>query len=189
MPGALRDELIIPSCPGPTILHKPHSLPPTPLNMLQNPSHSLYKNIRTSTQWSQIIDRNKVCVQRTKNGVSEAFLCSGRGGEGGGKGAYSQWKLTLTLSATFEMASFLSQIPDRIPSWFKIWFPVDPSNRPIRNIAKGHNGPEGWVHLAKTTSWSHITSSNINLDQISSSESRPSINFKISTNISILTKL
>ena len=86
MPGALRDELIIPSCPGPTILHKPHSLPPTPLNMLQNPSHSLYKNIRTSTQWSQIIDRNKVCVQRTKNGVSEAFLCSGRGGEGGGRG-------------------------------------------------------------------------------------------------------
>ena len=35
-----------------------------------------------------------------------------------------------------------------------------------------HNGPEGWVH---------ITSSNTNLDQISSSESRPSINFKIST--------
>ena len=35
-----------------------------------------------------------------------------------------------------------------------------------------HNGPEGWVH---------ITSSNTNLDQISSSESRPSINFKILT--------
>ena len=35
-----------------------------------------------------------------------------------------------------------------------------------------HNGPEGWVH---------ITCSNTNLDQISSSESRPSINFKIST--------
>ena len=34
-----------------------------------------------------------------------------------------------------------------------------------------HNRPEGWVH---------ITSSNTNLDQISSSESRPSINFKIS---------
>ena len=29
-----------------------------------------------------------------------------------------------------------------------------------------HNGPKGWVHLAKVTSWSHITSSNINLDQI-----------------------
>ena len=35
-----------------------------------------------------------------------------------------------------------------------------------------HNGPEGWVH---------ITSSNTNLDQISSSESWPSIDFKIST--------
>ena len=35
-----------------------------------------------------------------------------------------------------------------------------------------HNGPEGWVH---------IKSSNTNLDQISSSESRPSINFKITT--------
>ena len=35
-----------------------------------------------------------------------------------------------------------------------------------------HNGPEGWVH---------ITSSYTNLDQISSSESRTGINFKIST--------
>ena len=33
-----------------------------------------------------------------------------------------------------------------------------------------HNGPEGWVHFTST-----------NLDQISSSESWPSINFKIST--------
>ena len=44
-----------------------------------------------------------------------------------------------------------------------------------------HNGPEDWVHLTKVTSWGHITNSNTNLDQISSSESRPSINFKIST--------
>ena len=43
-----------------------------------------------------------------------------------------------------------------------------------------HNGPEDWVHLNKVTSWVHITNSNTNLDQISSSESRPSINFKIS---------
>ena len=39
-----------------------------------------------------------------------------------------------------------------------------------------HNGPEGWVHIAKVTSWSHITSSNTNLNHISSSESRLSIN-------------
>ena len=43
-----------------------------------------------------------------------------------------------------------------------------------------HNGPEGWVLLTKVTSLGHITSSNTNLDQ-TSSESRPCINFKIST--------
>ena len=40
------------------------------------------------------------------------------------------------------------------------------------NNCQRHNGPEGWAH---------ITSSNTNPDQISSSESRPSINFKVST--------
>ena len=44
-----------------------------------------------------------------------------------------------------------------------------------------HNGPEGWVHLTKVTSWGHITNSSTNLDQISSWESRPSINVKFST--------
>ena len=39
-----------------------------------------------------------------------------------------------------------------------------------------HNGPEGWVHLAKVTCWGHITSSNTNLDHISSSKSQLSIN-------------
>ena len=43
-----------------------------------------------------------------------------------------------------------------------------------------HNGPEGWVLLTKVTSLGHITSSYTNLDQ-TSSESRPSTNFKIST--------
>ena len=42
-----------------------------------------------------------------------------------------------------------------------------------------HNGPEGWVLLTKATSLGHITSSYTNLDQ-TSSESRPSTNFKIS---------
>ena len=44
-----------------------------------------------------------------------------------------------------------------------------------------HNGPKGWVLLTKVTSLGHIASSYKNLHQISSSESRPSINFKIST--------
>ena len=43
-----------------------------------------------------------------------------------------------------------------------------------------HNGPKGWVLLSKLTSLGHITSSNTNLDQ-TYSESRPCINFKIST--------
>ena len=42
----------------------------------------------------------------------------------------------------------------------------------VRKHCQRHNGPEGWVH---------ITSSNTNLDQISSSESPQSINFKILT--------
>ena len=43
-----------------------------------------------------------------------------------------------------------------------------------------HNGPEGWVLLTKVTPLGHITSSYANLDQ-TSSESRPSTNFKTST--------
>ena len=41
-----------------------------------------------------------------------------------------------------------------------------------RKHCQRHNGPEGWVHLAKVTSWGYIT----NLDHILSSESRLSIN-------------
>ena len=43
-----------------------------------------------------------------------------------------------------------------------------------------HNGPEGCVLLTKVTSLRHISNSYTNLDQ-TSSESRPSTNFKIST--------
>ena len=43
-----------------------------------------------------------------------------------------------------------------------------------------HNGPEGWVLLTKVTPLGHSTKSYTNLDQ-TSSESRPSTNFKIST--------
>ena len=59
----------------------------------------------------------------------------------------------------------------------------------IKKHCQRHNGPEGWVHLAKVTSWSHIRSSNINLDHISSLESRLSINPKSQPNIGISTKL
>ena len=44
-----------------------------------------------------------------------------------------------------------------------------------RKHCQRHNGPEGRVHLAKVSFWGHITSSNTNLDHISSSESRLSI--------------
>ena len=43
-----------------------------------------------------------------------------------------------------------------------------------------HNGHEGWVLLTKVISLGHITNSYANLDQ-TSSESRPSTNFEIST--------
>ena len=57
------------------------------------------------------------------------------------------------------------------------------------------NGPEGWVLLTEVTSLGHITISYTNLDQILSSESRPSINSNIfakyqhlNLNFKILTK-
>ena len=46
-----------------------------------------------------------------------------------------------------------------------------------------HNGPEGWVHLAKLTSWSHITSSNTNLDHIFRISTKHQL--KISTNLKV----
>ena len=51
----------------------------------------------------------------------------------------------------------------------------------MRKHCQRHNGPEGWVQLTKATWLGHIRSSKKNLDQISSSEYRPSINLKIWT--------
>ena len=48
-----------------------------------------------------------------------------------------------------------------------------------RKHCQRHNGPKGWVLLTKVSSLGHITSSYTNLDQ-TSSETRPSTNFKIS---------
>ena len=45
-------------------------------------------------------------------------------------------------------------------------------------LQKARNGPEGWVQLTKETCLGHITSWRTNLEN-STSESRPSINFKI----------
>ena len=83
-----------------------------------------------------------------------------------------------------------------IISSFASWCPKIPKYHEIStnvwNIARGTTDPtraEGWVHLAKVTSWGHNTSSNTNLDHISSSESWISINKKSQPNISISTKL
>ena len=51
----------------------------------------------------------------------------------------------------------------------------------IQKHSQRHNGPEDWVHLTKVSSWGHIMSSYTELAQISSSESWPRNNFKIST--------
>ena len=59
----------------------------------------------------------------------------------------------------------------------------------LKKHCQRHNGPGGWVHLIKVTTWGHITSSNINLDQIhfqnldSVSTSQP--NISISNKIQI----
>ena len=89
---------------------------------------------------------------------------------------YCSCSLSLHLAATW------MDERKRATRWLKspkrsCW-PSPPSLQQMRRKAydkkhcQRHNGPEGWVH---------ITSSNKNLDQISSSESRPRINFKIST--------
>ena len=61
-----------------------------------------------------------------------------------------------------------------------------------------HDRHEGWIHLAKVTSWGHITSSSTNLDHISSSESglkastkilnQTSASLSLNLNFKILTK-
>ena len=78
----------------------------------------------------------------------------------------------------FRMAQFLA-LKLRISRWHQV------ADWPIKKHCKRHNGPKGWVHLAKVSSWGHIT----NLDHILSSESRLSINQKSQPNISIPTKL
>ena len=54
------------------------------------------------------------------------------------------------------------------------------SHRLLKHCQR-HNGPEGWVQPTKETCLGHITSSDTNLDQASTTKSQP--------NISILTKL
>ena len=65
-----------------------------------------------------------------------------------------------------------------------IWSQVSEDDFILKHCQR-HNGPEGWVHLTKVTSWGHITSSNTNLDQISSSESTPQPNISISNKLKI----
>ena len=89
---------------------------------------------------------------------------------------------------------FSSRVQNVVPHFFailginfrRVWVSIE--GRDDKNCQR-HNGPKDWVHLAKVASWSHIRSSNINHDHISSSESRLSINKKSQPNISISTKL
>ena len=55
------------------------------------------------------------------------------------------------------------------------------SSQRLKKHCQRYNGTEGCVQLTKVTCLGHITSSKTDLDQISSSEHRRSINFKIST--------
>ena len=80
-----------------------------------------------------------------------------------------------------------TQTRHRVSRTFNIWWKtigamewVNLKRNEEMKHCQRHNGPEGWVLLTKVTSLGHITSSYTNLDQ-TSSESRPSTNFKIST--------
>ena len=100
------------------------------------------------------------------------------------------WAPTYTIYHFIFHTLFFKYLP---AGWW--WFEIGSSCRskgpPGRENkhCQRHNGPEDWVHLAKVASWSHIKSSNINLDHIPSSESRICINKKSQPNISISTKL
>ena len=101
-----------------------------------------------------------VLVLSSKSVVAQVWV----GGNMGGTGLESdsvQMHCALSFIICVGIAKFCMQ---RIFS-FQFW---EHCQRP--------NGLEGWVQLAKVTSWSHIRSSNINLDHISSSKSRLSIN-------------
>ena len=86
--------------------------------------------------------------------------------------------ISLTQFATniikfpFEVASVLNE--QTLEENFKI-VPIIIKLSKLKHFQR-HNGPEGWVLLTKAQ-----TSSNTNLDQISSSEFQPSTNFKISS--------
>ena len=91
-----------------------------------------------------------------------------------------------------------TQTRHRVSRTFNIWWKtigemerVNLKRNEEMKHRQRHNGPEGWVRLLKLTYFRHITCSNTKFDQISSSESQSSTNFKISTsaNITISTKL
>ena len=94
--------------------------------------------------------------------------------------------------------SYLDGIGEDFPHawWFLNVFVRDPQShyrfKYIKHCQR-HNGPEGWVLVTKVTYLGHITNYHTNLEQ-TSSESRPSTNYKISTkhqqnfNLKILTK-
>ena len=64
---------------------------------------------------------------------------------------------------------------------WKNWIHQSDQGRCWSKHCQRHNGPEGWVLVTKVNSLGRITSSQTNLDQISSSYSRRSSNFKTST--------
>ena len=87
------------------------------------------------------------------------------------------WKIFWTFTLTLTPLSFVARDPLLKPSCaIYLTFEKNGQVEMFKTLCQRHNGPEGWVHLAKVTSWGHITSSNTNLDHISSSKSRLSIN-------------
>ena len=91
-----------------------------------------------------------------------------------GEDAHFLQMISSTHRTTSLRESFLVSVHWCIPSTIE-----EGITNPNFKHCQRHNGPEGWIH---------ITTSNTNLDQISSSESRPRLNLKILTNISLSIK-
>ena len=81
-------------------------------------------------------------------------------------------RCTQTGTITASLSMHFHQVYTLIFSPSGLWDCSGPRSGLNLKHYQRHNGPEGWVYF---------TSLNTNLDQISSSESRPGINFKIST--------
>ena len=116
--------------------------------------------------WSTIISYSSFCIRWHRMFSWACFWNANYGGRTSTQTCALNRGCT-SIPAELHFLSTLHQL-----YWFSCAGSLKGMNKVVKKHCQRHNGPEGWVHLAKVTSWCHIT----NLDHILSSESRLSIN-------------